>query len=55
MEYYDDEKFDYLDVIDIAEDTSKEEELFKYVGYTKNKDKEKEDYGMRLINWNSYY
>ena len=46
-EYYDDEKFDYLDVIDIAEDTSKEDELFKYVGYTKNKDKDN-DYEMTL-------
>ena len=46
-EYYDDEKFDYLDVIDIAEDTSKEDELFKYVGYTKSKDKDT-DYEMTL-------
>lgn len=38
--YYDEKTFNKYDVMDVAEDTSKESELFDYVGYHKNKSKD---------------
>ena len=44
--YYDNKDFTKKDVIDIAKDTTKEDDLFSYVGYKKTKNKD--DFGLSL-------
>ena len=39
-DYYDNKDFNKIDVIDIAKDTTKEDDLFSYVGYKKQKNKD---------------
>ena len=45
-DYYDNKDFTKKDVIDIAKDTTKEDDLFSYVGYKKTKNKD--DFGLSL-------
>ena len=47
-DYYDSNDFNKYDVKDIAKNTTKEDDLYKYVGIENNKSYEKDDYGLKL-------
>lgn len=47
-DYYNNKSFNEKDIINIAKNTTKEDELFNYIGYEKNKNKKRDNHELSL-------